>query len=58
MDSAGRLFVADRGNSPIQIFDQEGKSLAEWRQFGRPSGVFIDKRTTSSMSRIRIRASG
>jgi streptogramin lyase len=43
MDSAGRLFVADRGNSRIQIFDQDGKVLAEWKQFGRPSGVFIDK---------------
>ncbi|MEA2988519.1 MAG: hypothetical protein QOG83_1230 [Alphaproteobacteria bacterium] len=42
MDSAGRLFVADRGNNRIQIFDQEGKFLAEWKQFGRPSGVFID----------------
>jgi sugar lactone lactonase YvrE len=44
MDSAGRLFVADRSNSRIQIFDQDGTFLAEWRQFGRPSGVFIDKR--------------
>src|SRR6185312_5567036 len=43
MDSAGRLFVADRGNNRIQIFDQDGKFLAEWKQFGRPSGVFIDK---------------
>ena len=43
MDSAGRLFVADRGNSRIQIFDQDGKFLAEWKQFGRPSGVFIDR---------------
>ncbi len=43
MDSAGRLFVADRENSRIQIFDQDGKFLTEWRQFGRPSGVFIDK---------------
>ncbi len=43
MDSAGRLFVADRGNNRIQIFDQDGKFLAEWRQFGRPSGLFIDK---------------
>ena len=43
MDSAGRLFVADRSNSRIQIFDQDGKFLAEWRQFGRPSGIFIDK---------------
>ncbi|HMI96706.1 MAG TPA: peptidyl-alpha-hydroxyglycine alpha-amidating lyase family protein [Micropepsaceae bacterium] len=44
MDSAGRLFVADRSNSRIQIFDQDGKFLADWRQFGRPSGVFIDKK--------------
>lgn len=44
MDSAGRLFVADRSNSRIQIFDQDGTFLAEWRQFGRPSGVFIDKK--------------
>jgi len=43
LDSAGRLFVADRLNSRIQIFDQDGKFLAEWKQFGRPSGVFIDK---------------
>ncbi len=43
MDSAGRLFVADRANNRLQIFDQDGKFLAEWRQFGRPSGVAIDK---------------
>ena len=43
MDSQGRLFVADRANSRIQIFDQDGKFLAEWRQFGRPSGIAIDK---------------
>src|SRR6202521_210989 len=43
MDSAGRLFVADRSNSRIQIFDQDGNFLEEWRQFGRPSGVFINK---------------
>jgi DNA-binding beta-propeller fold protein YncE len=43
MDSKGRLFVADRANNRIQIFDQEGKSLDEWYQFSRPSGVYIDK---------------
>ena len=42
-DSRGRLFVADRTNSRIQIFDQDGKFLAEWKQFSRPSGLFIDK---------------
>jgi DNA-binding beta-propeller fold protein YncE len=43
MDSAGRLYVADRSNDRVQIFDQNGKFIAEWRQFGRPSGIFIDK---------------
>jgi len=43
IDSAGRLFVADRGNNRIEIFDQDGNFIAEWRQFGRPSGLFIDK---------------
>src|SRR5215471_1372551 len=43
MDSAGRLFVADRANNRVQVFDQEGNYLLEWKQFGRPSGLFIDK---------------
>jgi sugar lactone lactonase YvrE len=43
MDSQGRLFVADRENNRIQIFDQDGVFLDEWRQFGRPSGVYINK---------------
>jgi len=45
-DSRGRLFVADRGNSRIQIFDQEGTFLDQWKQFGRPSGIYIDKNDT------------
>lgn len=45
-DSRGRLFVADRGNNRIQILDQEGRFLVEWRQFGRPSGLFIAKDDT------------
>ena len=45
-DSRGRLFVADRGNHRIQIFDQEGTFLAEWKQYSRVSGIFIDKNDT------------
>jgi DNA-binding beta-propeller fold protein YncE len=41
MDAQGRLFVADRGNMRIQIFDQDGTFIAEWKQFGRPSGLAI-----------------
>jgi len=43
MDSRGRLFIGDRANNRIQIFDQQGQFIAEWRQFGRPSGVHIDR---------------
>jgi len=42
MDSQGRLFVADRGNRRIQIFDQEGNHLDTWYQFSRISGLYID----------------
>ena len=42
MDSQGRLFVADRSNNRIQIFDQNGNFLDEWYQFSRLSGIFID----------------
>lgn len=42
MDSQGRLFVADRGNRRIQIFDQEGRFVDQWTQFGTPSGIWID----------------
>jgi hypothetical protein len=44
-DSRGRLFVGDRQNNRVQIFDQDGKFIAQWFQFGRPSGLYIDKRT-------------
>jgi len=43
MDSAGRLYVADRSNFRIAIFDQDGNWIDAWYQFGRPSGVYIDK---------------
>ena len=45
-DSQGRLFVVDRGNNRIQIFDQLGNFLEEWYQFSRLSGIFIDANDT------------
>ena len=42
-DSKGRLFVGDRGNNRIQILDQDGHFIDEWKQFSRPSGIYIDK---------------
>jgi DNA-binding beta-propeller fold protein YncE len=46
MDSKGRLFVGDRSNNRIQIFDQDGNYITEWLQFSRPSGIAIDRRDT------------
>jgi sugar lactone lactonase YvrE len=40
-DSRGRLWVADRGNHRIEIFDQNGTYLESRYMFGRPSGLFI-----------------
>jgi len=42
IDSQGRLFVGDRDNNRIQIYDQDGKYLDCWYQFSRPSGIYID----------------
>ncbi|MEZ5316177.1 MAG: peptidyl-alpha-hydroxyglycine alpha-amidating lyase family protein [Vicinamibacterales bacterium] len=42
-DSQGRLFIADRGNNRIQIFDREGNLLdVGWQQYSRLSGIWID----------------
>ena len=43
IDSQDRLFVADRSNSRVVIFDKDGNFVAAWKQFGRPSGIFVDK---------------
>ena len=40
-DGKGRLWVADRGNHRLEIFDQEGKYLESRYAYGRISGLFI-----------------
>jgi sugar lactone lactonase YvrE len=40
-DGKGRLWVVDRGNHRLEIFDQEGKYLESRYMFGRISGIFI-----------------
>ncbi len=41
MDSRGRLIVGDRGNNRIQIFETDGTYVGEFKQFGRPSGIYV-----------------
>jgi len=45
-DSQGRLFVADRSNNRVQVFDRNMQFVDEWRHFGRPSGIAILKDDT------------
>ena len=40
-DAQGRLWVADRGNHRVEIFDQEGNFLESRYQYGRISDLFI-----------------
>jgi sugar lactone lactonase YvrE len=40
--SDGRVFVCDRENERVQIFDAGGKYLDEWTNMNRPGDLFID----------------
>jgi DNA-binding beta-propeller fold protein YncE len=44
--SRGLVYVADRKNNRIQVFDQNGTFVAAWKQFGQPSSVFVGKDDT------------
>ena len=46
MSPDGRLFVADRWNKRISIFDQDGNFLSNWTQFGMPSDIWISANGT------------
>ena len=42
VDRSGRVLVADRENSRIQFFDQDGNYLDSWTWVNRPDDLFID----------------
>ncbi len=44
LDSAGRVYVADRSNERVQIFDQQGNFLSKWTGIGAPWGLYYVKR--------------
>jgi DNA-binding beta-propeller fold protein YncE len=39
----GRVYVADRQNNRLQVFDTEGKHLETWPGFLQPTKIFVDK---------------
>ena len=44
LDAAGHVYVADRSNARIQVFDDSGHFLSQWsgKQLGRPYAIAID----------------
>jgi len=40
MDAQGHIYVADRANSRVQVFDRDGNFLAKWTDVGQPWDVY------------------
>jgi DNA-binding beta-propeller fold protein YncE len=40
LDTRGRIYVGDRENNRIQVFDPDAKFLAQWTEGGAPFGLF------------------
>jgi DNA-binding beta-propeller fold protein YncE len=43
VDAKGLVYVADRQNRRVQIFDLEGKFVKEWKFAGLPCGLYISR---------------
>jgi DNA-binding beta-propeller fold protein YncE len=43
-DADGLVYVADRENHRVQIFDGEGRYQGQWNSLHRPCGLFADRR--------------
>jgi hypothetical protein len=54
MDSRGRLFVADRMNQRIQVFDQNGRFLAVWPAI-QASGLYISPDDVAYVADYQLR---
>ena len=41
IDQKNRVYVADRGNNRVQVFEPSGVFIAEWGGFGNPFGMLV-----------------
>ena len=41
LDGQGRVYVGDRENNRGQVFEPDGKFLAQWKDSGAPYGLFL-----------------
>ncbi|MBL7127069.1 MAG: 6-bladed beta-propeller, partial [Dehalococcoidales bacterium] len=57
VDKQERVWVPDRENSRIQIFDSNGKFLDQWENIFRPTDVHIDDDGVVYVSELSLRVS-
>jgi DNA-binding beta-propeller fold protein YncE len=50
VDKRGRVYVGDRENNRIQIFDPDGKLLTQWTHLGSPWGLYLTPDETLYMA--------
>ena len=55
VDRHGKVWVVDRENNRIQIFDGNGKFLTQWTDLVRPTDLFIDEDDTVYVSELSKR---
>jgi len=41
-DAEGRVYIADRENCRVQVFDDQGAYITQWNNMYRPCGLYID----------------
>ena len=57
IDGKDRIWIPDRENHRVQIFDTEGNFLDEWIDLWRPTHVYMDKDETVYISELSRRIS-
>jgi len=57
LDKKGRIWIPDRENSRIQIFNSQGEFITEWTDVIRPTGVSIDDEEIVYVSELCLRVS-
>jgi len=48
-DEDGLVYVADRENHRIQIFDGQGRYQGQWNHLHRPCGLYVDRRDADNL---------
>ena len=57
IDKQERIWISDRENSRIQIFNSQGEFITEWTDVIRPTDIFIDDEETVYVSELCLRVS-